>query len=42
MRILVEQGFSYKAISERLRVIFPGKRYISHVVEILNSFYTNL
>ena len=29
IRELVERGFSYKSISERLRVLFPGKSYIS-------------
>ena len=29
IRELVERGFSYKSISERLRVLFPGESYIS-------------
>ena len=28
IRELVERGFSYKSISERLRVLFPGKRAV--------------
>ena len=29
MREIVERGFSYKSISERLRGLFPGKSSIS-------------
>ena len=36
-RELVERGFSYKSISERLRVLFPGKRAVDKIRNMEHS-----
>ena len=42
IRELVERGFSYKSIGERLRVLFPGKRYLFALPLYLNFWLVML